>query len=251
MPSSPDLVEAAERNYLVAWRILASRANGGEIDDRGHMLFTTVPAPVAYFNSAFVRPPADPVACIDQARTFFGERNRPFTLRFREPDSPTTTRQCEAAGLVAAGTSPLMIAATADIAPPAEPDIRRVDAQTWDDHLSTIAKGFGIPIELLTGLISSGLLDSDEYAGFTAYVDGKPASTATLFVSDEVAGVYNVATPEPYRRRGLGEATTSAAVAEGARRGCTLTTLQASEMGYPIYERMGFETVVHWLSFTG
>lgn len=144
-----------------------------------------------------------------------------------------------------------MIAATDAIAPPSNVDIRRVTAQTWDDHVSTIAAAFGMPLELLTGLIGPSLVDTDDYAGFNAYIDGEVASTAALIVSEDVAGVYNVATPEAFRRRGLGEATTRAAVAEGARRGCALTTLQASEMGYPVYERMGYRTAVHWRNFTG
>jgi hypothetical protein len=37
----------------------------------------------------------------------------------------------------------------------------------------------------------------------------------------------------------------------GRRRGCALATLQASEMGYPVYERMGFRTAVRWLTFSG
>lgn len=251
MQGPAELVEAAERNYLAAWSLLANRANGGEVEDTGDILFTTVPSPVAYFNSAFVRHPVEPAACIEPARAFFAERNRSFTLRFREPDSPAASRACEAAGLVAAETSPLMTATVADIAPPAYKGMRRVDTTTWDDQVSTIAEGFGMPLELVAGLFDSALVDAPEYAGFTAYVEGEPASTASLIVSDEVAGVYNVATPEAFRRRGLGEAATRAVVAEGGRRGCTLTTLQASAMGYPIYERMGYRTVVRWLSFTG
>ena len=30
-----------------------------------------------------------------------------------------------------------------------------------------------------------------------------------------------------------------------------LTTLQASDMGYPIYERMGYRTIARWPHFTG
>ena len=90
------------------------------------------------------------------------------------------------------------------------------------------------------------LLETSEYA----YVDGEVASTAALIVSGDVAGIYNVATPERFRRRGLGEATTRAAASEGERRGCRIATLQASAIGYPIYERKGFRTAVRWRSLT-
>jgi GNAT superfamily N-acetyltransferase len=114
-----------------------------------------------------------------------------------------------------------------------------------------MAEGFGMPTDLVRQLLDVSLLATEGYAAVLAFVDGAPASTAALMVTDDIAGIYNVATPDRFRRRGLGEATTRAAVAEGARRGCTVTTLQASEMGYPTYERMGYRTVARWLTFTG
>jgi ribosomal protein S18 acetylase RimI-like enzyme len=142
-----------------------------------------------------------------------------------------------------------MIADISAIAPPADLDIRPVDSSNWTEHLATIAAALGMPGDLLPGIFDSALLDDETYVARNVYVDGEIAATAAVIVTDKVAGVYNVATPERFRRRGLGEAATRAVIADGVRRGCTSTTLQASEMGYPIYERMGFRTVVHWRNF--
>jgi predicted GNAT family acetyltransferase len=57
-------------------------------------------------------------------------------------------------------------------------------------------------------------------------------------------GVYNIATLEMARRRGYGAAMTARVVADGAADGCDVAILQASEMGRPIYERLGFRTVI-------
>ena len=38
-------------------------------------------------------------------------------------------------------------------------------------------------------------------------------------------------------------------VDDGASSGCDVAILQASHMGYPIYERLGFETVVEYVGF--
>ena len=38
-------------------------------------------------------------------------------------------------------------------------------------------------------------------------------------------------------------------VDDGAAAGCEVAILQASEMGRPIYERLGFTTVVDYLGF--
>ena len=241
-------IEAAEQNYLAAWRLLVDRAPECLVEETDDVLFTFVPGGIAYFNSAFVKPPADPTICLRAIDAFYATRQAPFIVRSRS--SSASSEPSQLPGYTLAGRSPVMNAAVDDIAPPTGFDIRRVNADNWDDHVRALAAGFGIPVELCARLFGPALAETDQYAAFNAYVDGEIASTAALIVSGAVAGIYNVATPDPFRRRGLGEATTRAAVAEGRRQGCDLTTLQASEMGYAIYARMGFRTVVEWHSFT-
>jgi GNAT superfamily N-acetyltransferase len=248
MSERGDDVEAAERNYLAAWRLLVDHSPGCVIEETDEVLFTFVPGGVAYFNSAFVKPPADPATCLAPIEAFFAAHGAPFTVRFRStPDSDDLSH---APGFTLAGRSPLMNAAVDEMAAPTGFDVRRVEAENWDDHVHALAAGFGMPVALTARLFGPSLAAVPEYAAFNAYVDGEVASTAALIVSDAVAGIYNVATPKAFRRRGLGEATTRAAVAEGGRRGCLMTTLQASDMGYPVYERMGFRTVATWTSLT-
>ena len=226
-------VEAAESNYFHAWRVLSVATDGGAVEETDDVLLTHIPLPVAYFNSAFVKPHASAQAVLPMAQSWFESRRVPFTLRWRDAD----------------GASPLMNAVVADIAAPVV-DVERVTSATLDDHLHAVSQGFELPLELARSLFGVHDPDGDTYVAFNAYVDGEIASTATLVVSDDVAGIYNVATPPAFRRRGLGEAVTAAAVAEGGRRGCRIATLQASAMGLPIYERMGFRTVARWASST-
>jgi GNAT superfamily N-acetyltransferase len=245
-----ELVAAAEANYFAAWKLLSAEAPSGVVEETDEVVFTSVGSPVAYFNSAFVKPPADPATLLDTIRRFFDKLGVPYTVRLRDDHSHAAIAACEREGLHAAGESPLMVARVADISPPApDLDIRAVGTTNWNDHVATIASGFGLPLDLLGVVVGPSLLSTGMYAACTAYDGDTATSTAALIATDDVAGIYNVATPDGFRRRGLGEAVTRAAVAEGGRRGCSLTTLQASEMGYPIYERMGYRTVVQWRSF--
>ncbi len=74
-------------------------------------------------------------------------------------------------------------------------------------------------------------------------VDGRPVTTATAYVADGFVGIYAVATSDEARGRGYGEAVTWAAT---LCRPDLPATLQASPMGRPIYERMGYRTVAEF-----
>jgi ribosomal protein S18 acetylase RimI-like enzyme len=76
-----------------------------------------------------------------------------------------------------------------------------------------------------------------------ALLDGEPVAAAALFVAADVAGIYNVATVPEARGRGIGGAVTSAAIAEGVARGLRTAVLGSSEMGFPVYRRLGFREV--------
>ena len=71
-------------------------------------------------------------------------------------------------------------------------------------------------------------------------VNGRPVGTSVALVSDGVVGVHLVSVIPAMRRRGFGEALTwQATLAARAP-----ATLQASEQGGPVYERMGFVTAL-------
>lgn len=76
--------------------------------------------------------------------------------------------------------------------------------------------------------------------GFVGYVENAPVTAAAVYVSHGVAGIGWVGTVGEARGRRYAEAVTWAAVREGFRRGAAFATLQASPMGRPVYERMGF-----------
>lgn len=75
------------------------------------------------------------------------------------------------------------------------------------------------------------------------YDGNAPVATSRIARHSEVGDINGVVTLPTHRRRGFGTAMTWAAVAEGARRGCTALTLTATAMGYPVYVRMGFVPV--------
>jgi ribosomal protein S18 acetylase RimI-like enzyme len=75
---------------------------------------------------------------------------------------------------------------------------------------------------------------------YVARVDGRPASTVMTFDHDGDCYVAFVATDPAAQGRGLATALMTHALVEGRERGCTISTLEATRAGEPIYRRMGY-----------
>lgn len=88
---------------------------------------------------------------------------------------------------------------------------------------------------------------------FGGRVDGELVTVAALFTGSGVAGIYAVATDEAMRGRGYGRALTLAALQAGRAAGFRTAVLMASELGQPVYRRIGFRSVgrVSFLRWTG
>ncbi len=85
-----------------------------------------------------------------------------------------------------------------------------------------------------------GYEDTAPEVHFVGTLDGEPVATASLLTAGGAAGIYNVATVEGVRGRGIGAAMTAAAVDAGRKRGFMTAALQASSMGRSVYESLGF-----------
>ena len=53
-------------------------------------------------------------------------------------------------------------------------------------------------------------------------------------------GIFLVGTIPEARGRGISTRLMKRALYDAASRGCTISTLQASQMGYPVYQRLGY-----------
>jgi GNAT superfamily N-acetyltransferase len=82
-----------------------------------------------------------------------------------------------------------------------------------------------------------------------ANLHGEPVATAALFEGAGVAGVYNVATVPEARGCGIGRAITATVLAEAVARGHRLAVLGSSDLGFPVYRRLGFREVSRLRSY--
>ncbi|MFJ5266214.1 GNAT family N-acetyltransferase [Streptomyces sp. NPDC088387] len=170
------------------------------------------------------------------------------------PDSaPGTETALTTCGAVRLGAMPIMALET-DKADPAAaaPDDLRIETVTGEPALrewvATYTPSFGVPAGLRDDVARNEIArpDSARITRFLGRRAGRPVATALLYAAHGVAGVYVVTTAEDQRRQGIGTALTAAALAAGRERGLRLATLQSSPDGFPVYRRMGFETVAEY-----
>lgn len=134
----------------------------------------------------------------------------------------------------------------------AAPDLeirRATDAAGMDAHRQVVTAGFGWDAAVALGNACPDLLDRPECAVYVGYADGVPVASGMGWRTGRTMGVYSIATVEAARRRGYAAAMTARVVADGVAAGCDVAVLQASAMGRPIYERLGFETVVRYAAY--
>jgi ribosomal protein S18 acetylase RimI-like enzyme len=81
---------------------------------------------------------------------------------------------------------------------------------------------------------------------FVAWLDGQPVATSRLSMAGGAAGLYTVVTMPEARGRGIGRAMTLRAFHAGRDAGMRIGTLQATDMGFRIYRKLGFEELFRY-----
>lgn len=77
----------------------------------------------------------------------------------------------------------------------------------------------------------------------TAREDGEAAGRAWSHLVGDLAGVFDVEVPEPFRRRGLGAGLMQAVCAAAASAGARHVVLNSTPAGYPLYRRCGLQRI--------
>jgi GNAT superfamily N-acetyltransferase len=249
---SVDVLLAADANMRATWRTITSCCPSPSAVEREGVLLLGSGVPVGLFNPALVSaPPSDAAALVAEVVEHYAGLGAPFVLYFRDAYANGLAEAAAAAGLVEHYRPPLMLLdpIVPAPAPPTGLEIVEVDASNLDDCRAVLAEGFGMPLDLVRPAFPPTLLEVEPMTSFLALVDGVAAGTAATFVTDDIAGIYNVATVPAQRGKGVGAAVTWAAVQAGGRAGATRSILQASGAGAPVYERMGFTTPDRYRQF--
>jgi hypothetical protein len=177
---------------------------------------------------------------------------------------PTTTPpdlgdRLVAHGMTADDTNPGMAVSLDDWDPPPVPEgieiEPAVDAASFHEASDLMFEAFQMPRHIQP-------MYEERFAEFCigpraiqrtylARIGGTPVATSLGMVANGIVGVYNVATPSAWRRRGAGTAVTAAAMTGGRSKGARWAILESSQMGRSVYERLGFREVTKIAIYIG
>jgi len=101
---------------------------------------------------------------------------------------------------------------------------------------------YGMP-ESTQKSLSQNLMElgiRDDLCHYLGFLDGTPIAGSSVFYSNGVAGIHNVATSPDARGRGLGSVISAAPLSDARDLGYKVSILLSSKMGYNMYKRLGY-----------
>ncbi|MCC6618306.1 MAG: GNAT family N-acetyltransferase [Chloroflexi bacterium] len=241
-----DLAAAHDENFVETFRIVFGGRPGASLATYGTIPVAVTGVPFAFFNAAWILGPSVP-ADVEAALGHLRGSGLPFVVHVRA-DLAGIGSTVEAIGLVAGSQRLPCFAMPPRPVPPAPPELafRRVGESEWADFLAVQATD--IPSPGLDALYLPEMLERPAVRAFVGYVGTVPVTTAMAVRAGATLGIYSIATVPDQRGRGYGTAATWHLMRD-AEPGWEAAVLQSSEMGRPVYERMGFELVGEFVEY--
>ena len=201
--------------------------------------------PVADLNMMFVgdEPAAEQFMEGSLARA--AERALPLLAVLAPQVGEVLTPAAERAGLIAAGTLPLMVlhaAAPVRLGKMCQVE-RALGPQAVQAAGDLVAAAFDLPRASVANALDASLT---EVAGAEVYValhDNAPMSAVTVTRAGSTAGVWCMATPPEHQGKGMGRALLTRVIDHFQRQGVDRFFLLATPAGRPLYESIGFDLV--------
>jgi GNAT superfamily N-acetyltransferase len=247
------LAEVVHETVIAANAAVAAEVPGSLVQVDGGVVVVATGLPIRLLNQAVVREGADPRA-IERAVASLRGAGVPFVVCLRTGTDDPFVDVVEGLGLERISSSPWLpgmalhpLPPPGRVAAPEGIEIREVHGgRGVADHVAAVAAGFGMDPEVVGAFVTEAAAARPDIALYAGYDGQLPVAAGLGMRVGRAIGVFNIATVEAWRGRGIGAAITMRVVDDGAAAGCDTAILQASPMGLRVYERLGFATVVEY-----
>jgi GNAT superfamily N-acetyltransferase len=220
------------------WRVLAE-STGGRMWESDGVSAAIVPGSPrrSFFNSVLYDDPVSMVKSIDAVAETYAEAGiDAWTVWLPEADTPVA-EALERAGHRLDATPRAMAMPLAELRPP-DPDpeleIREEPDYELVSSLNEVAYGFA-PGEFP---VMGG--DLSRLRTYLGSVGGETVACAGAFARDRDCVIVFVAVLPEGRGRGISGRLMARALADAVEQGLETTTLQATQLGYPVYVKLGY-----------
>jgi GNAT superfamily N-acetyltransferase len=223
-------------------RSIAASGDGSSTHERDGIVAQVSPAlrDASLFNSVTYRDADALEAAMPGLESVYNEAGvRAWTVWIHESDERAAALVGEA-GHVLDGTPEGMGCRLDDlIAPEGLEELDYTDNPAVEDLQLVLAEGYGFPLAL-SERASAAVPSGNDTIVAIASADGRPACTVQVTLAGEDAGVYAVATIPQARGRGLARRLQYVLLQRAREMGARTTTLQASQLGRPVYAALGY-----------
>jgi ribosomal protein S18 acetylase RimI-like enzyme len=231
------------RSMETAWRALGAGSEGARMIERDGVLAAVVPAVPerSVFNSVLYRTPENLAAARDELAAVYEEAGiDAWTVWVPESDR-ASAELLHSAGHKLDATPRAMVLELADLAEP-DPgdldwsaegsltDLKRINDAAYGDPPGTFERGIGNP-------------PAGTWRIYEARLEGRAASVLAVTDIEGDCAIWWVATLPEARGRGLAARLLHVALAEARERGADTSTLQATKLGRPTYDRLGYRDI--------
>jgi hypothetical protein len=229
-----------------------ARARGDRLERiDGELTLTDAALGLPFWNRAVVEQPiVDAGTVLARCRAFYdGHAAVPFLL-----DSAWPTPDLRDNGFMLMGHPPLMVRPARRPLPPAPTELRIERVEDIDraaDLERTLIDGYPAPqfqpFEAVQ-LFTPSAFDAAGWHHFVGYIGDRPVAAGSSYLGERLLRVENIATLGDERGKGYGAALTAAAIGVDESKPAVLV---ASDLGRPVYERLGFEAVLRVTYWVG
>jgi len=243
-----EAIELQRRGLDAFLRLIATAAEGSRLAEYPGVVAALVPASPrrSFPNSVVYRSAEELAAALDPLAAEYRHAGvGAWTVWVPEGDR-TAVRLLEAAGHRLDAAPAAMAIELSDLPDPDPADLDWDAGATADEigRINDLAYGYDQGFAAAFTRVSDPALHA-----YRARVDGETVSVAGVLDVDDDALLTFVATDPAHRGRGLARLLSHVGVAEARDRGRITSSLQASPLGRPVYERLGYQafgTIQMW-----
>jgi len=245
------LVDAMERNLAAYW-LDYGRVSSGEVYEESNFGRFCTPILHPLFNGAFCTHLSQEHAALVAPETvaYFRQKRRP-AFWWVGPSAGILRAQLIALGVRHVGSVPGMVLDLTHYDENGEvpqgltiKHLPENDLESIRQWCEVVGRANGITGPMLTTLADVTCqrpASPDRLRRYLAYYNNQPVAASELLLDWGVAGLFAIATDESARGRGFGRAITAICLRDAKAIGYNTSVLQSSEMGFPVYRKLGFE----------